>query len=129
MKKSKIVQNSGINLGQLENLVKANPQYTKMFTALAQVDNTIKKFAEDIVCNKVDSSLYYLKTEIDAQCYSLYLYNQERNATVGVSWPLVDFLQMCRDKRMEVEMNTKITKMLLRFEDTNLDTANTNWIY
>lgn len=119
-----------INLNQLSDLAKNNPKYAKMFAGLAQIDNFIKQFARDIVCNQADSSIYYIKTELMAQCYTLYLYNSERQTTVGVSWPLVDFLKKCEDKTIEIDMNIKVKQMINKFGETGLSTGDKiNWIY
>jgi hypothetical protein len=119
-----------INLNQLSNLAKSNPRYAKMFAGLAQIDNYVKQFAKDIVCNQTDDSVYYIKTELMAQCYTLYLYNSERQATVGVSWPLVDFLKKCEDKTIEIDMNVKVKQMINKFNENGLSTGDRiNWIY
>ena len=119
---------NGINFNQLGELAKANPKYAKMFAGLAQIDNTIKKFIQDIVCNQADPSVYYIKTELMSQCYNLYLFNSERNAIVGVSWPLVDFLQKCENKVIQLEINTKVIQMINKFGEQHLDTDKINWI-
>jgi hypothetical protein len=119
-----------LNLNQLSELAKHNPKYAKMFAGLAQIDNYIKKFVEDIVCNQADPSIYYIKTELMAQCYTLYLFNSERQATVGVSWPLADFLQKCENKSIELDMNIKVKQMLAKFGETGLSIGEKiNWIY
>ena len=41
----------GINLNSLAQLAKTNPRYAKMFAGLAQIDNFIKDFVKDIICN------------------------------------------------------------------------------
>lgn len=126
----KILQEpKAINLSQLGELAKANPKYARMFGGLAQIDNSIKKFVEEIVCNQTgDSSVYYIKTELMSQCYNLYLYNSERRITVGVSWLLVDFLQKCENKTIEYEVNTKVTRMIKAFDKNDLLTNKINWI-
>lgn len=119
-----------LNLNQLSELARTNPKYAKMFAGLAQIDNYIKKFVEDIVCNSTDASIYYIKTELMAQCYTLYLFNSERQATVGVSWPLVDFLKKCEDKTIEFDINLKVRKIISKFGETGLSTGDRiNWIY
>lgn len=119
-----------INLNQLSELARTNPRYAKMFAGLAQIDNYIKKFVRDIICNTTDDSIYYIKTELMAQCYTLYLFNAERQATVGVSWPLVDFLKKCEDKTIEFDINTKVRQMIIKFGETGLSTGDRiNWIY
>lgn len=119
-----------LNLNQLSSLAKTNPKYAKMFAGLAQIDNYIKKFVEDIVCNQTDPDIYYIKTELMAQCYTLYLYNTERQATVGVSWPLADFLKKCEDKSIEIDINAKVTQMIGKFGEAGLSVGDRiNWIY
>lgn len=119
-----------INLNQLSTMAKENPRYAKMFAGLAQIDNTIKKFVEDIICNQTDPSVYYIKTELMAQCYTLYLYNAERQATIGVSWPLADFLIKCENKTIEFDVNTKVTQIINKFGEAGLSTGDKiNWIY
>jgi len=119
-----------LNLNQLSQLAKNNPRYAKMFAGLAQIDNYIKKFVEDIVCSQADPSVYYIKTELMAQCYTLYLYNSERQATVGVSWPLVDFLKKCEDRTIEYDINLKVRQMIVKFGESGISTGERiNWIY
>lgn len=111
-------------------MAKENPRYAKMFAGLAQIDNIIKKFVEDIICNQADPSIYYIKTELMAQCYTLYLYNAERQATIGVSWPLADFLMKCENKSIEFDVNAKVTQIINKFGEAGLSTGDKiNWIY
>lgn len=125
---SKILQpNNAINLADLSKLVRKNPQYTKMFSGLAQIDNYVKKFIEDIVCNQTDGSVYYIKTELSGHCYNLYLYHAETRATVGATWPLVEFLEKCERKTLELELNLKVSSMLQKF-NTKLDPNQIHWI-
>lgn len=119
-----------LNLNQLSELARNNPKYAKMFAGLAQIDNHIKKFVEDIVCNETDPSVYYIKTELMAQCYTLYLFNSERQATVGVSWPLADFLRKCENKTIEYDVNAKVKRMIAKFGESGLSVGDkTTWIY
>lgn len=119
-----------INLNQLSELAKKNPKYAKMFAGLAQIDNFIKTFVKDIICNTTDDSIYYIKTELMSQCYTLYLYNSERQATIGVSWPLATFLKKCEDKTIEYDVNTKVQKMIKKFGESGISTGERiNWIY
>ena len=129
MKKKIQPVSSAINLSQLSELARKNPKYARMFAGLAQIDNSIKKFIENIVCNQVDdSSIYYIKTELESQCYNLYLFNTERKVTVGMSWLLVDFLQKCEDKTIEYEMNDKVPRMIQMFGKKDLNTNKVNWL-
>ena len=125
---SKILQTpNAINLADLPKAVKKNPRYAKMFAGLAQIDNHVKKFIEDIVCNQTDGSVYYIKTELAGHCYHLYLYNIETRATVGASWPLAEFLERCENKSLELELNMKVSTMLQKF-DTKLEPNKVHWI-
>lgn len=119
-----------LNLNDLSKLAQSNPKYAKMFAGLAQIDNHIKKFVEDIICNEADPSIYFIKTELMAQCYTLYLFNSERQATIGVSWPLADFLKKCENKSIEYDINVKIRQMITKFGELGLSTGDRiNWIY
>lgn len=127
---SRIKKPDTLNLNQLSELARTNPKYAKMFAGLAQIDNYIKKFVEDIVCNNADPSIYYIKTELMAQCYTLYLFNSERQATIGVSWPLADFLVKCESKTIEFDINSKVRQMIKKFGEIGLSTGDKiNWIY
>lgn len=125
---SKIYQiPNAVNLADLSKLVKKKPKYTKMFAGLAQIDNHVKKFIEDIICNQTDGSVYYIKTELSGHCYNLYLYNAEMKTTVGASWILVEFLEKCEKKTLELELNMKVSTMLQKF-NTKLDSDKIYWI-
>lgn len=130
MKKKIEPVSNAVNLSQLSELARQNPKYARMFAGLAQIDNSIKKFVREIVCNEVgDSSIYYIKTELMSQCYNLYLYNSEQRVTVGTSWLLVDFLKKCEDKTIEYEMNNKVSRLVKMFDRKNLHTGQTvNWL-
>lgn len=130
MSKDKIQKPQGINLNQLSELAKTNPRYTKMFAGLAQIDKIIKNLVEDIIITSQDTKKYYVKTELMSQCYTLYLFNTERQATVGVSWPLVDFLNKCESKSIEADVQIKVQKMILKFDVKGLSTGDKiNWVY
>ena len=91
-----IKQELGINLNDLGQLAKANPKYATLFGELAGVDQVIKNFATDTIINYADPNVYYIKTELLNQCYNLYLYNAERNITIGKGWLFDDFLKKCQ---------------------------------
>lgn len=120
--------NGAINLNDLADMARKNPKYATMLAGLAKIDALIKKYVEDIVSDHDDYTKYYIKTELMAQCYALYLFNTERNATVGTNWPLVDFLKMCEDKHIEYEVQSKVIRMLAKFGEASIDTENINWI-
>ena len=120
-----------INLNQLSELAKHNPKYANMLAGLQHIDKVIKKFIQDIVVQYASNpDAYYIKTELMSQCYTLYIYNSERQATIGVSWPLAEFLQKCEDKTIEYDANIKVRKMIDMFGENGLSTGDKiNWIY
>lgn len=129
-RKSKIQKLQGINLNQLSEMAKTNPRYTKIFAGLAQIDGIIKKHVEEIVAATEDTAKFYIKTELMAQCYTLYLFNAEKQATVGVSWSLADFLDKCDKKLIGDDVRFKVEKMIARFDNKGLSTGEKiNWVY
>ena len=120
----------GINLNSLAQLAKTNPKYAKLFAGLAQIDNSIKDFVNDIICNIADDKVYYVQTQLMPQCYTLSLFNLDRQATVGVSWPLADFLEKSEKKKIEYDVNLKVRKMVLKFNEKDLPSGDKIiWIY
>lgn len=119
----------GMNLNDLMEMAKQNTQYKALFTGLAIIDKTIQSFVKDIIEDSVSNVQdYYIKTEIMNQCYSVYIFSTEQNATVGFSWPMAEFLQKCSGKNLEVDTNMKVKKALLKFKEKGLSTTKTNWI-
>ena len=124
-----IKQEIGINLNDLGELAKANPKYATLFGEIAGVDKVIKQFATDTVANYADPNVYYIKTELLNQCYNLYLYNSERNITIGKGWLFEDFLQKCQSKMIEKDIEKTIISMIDKFNnDTKLNGNKINWI-
>ena len=119
----------GMTLNDLMEMAKQNTQYKSLFTGLAIIDQTMQNFIKDIMKDSVNNvDEYYIKTEIMNQCYSVYIFNANQNVTVGFSWPMADFLSMCANKKLEVETNTQIKKVLLKFNERGLSTTKVNWI-
>ena len=119
--------NEAINIEDFPKIVKNNPQYTQMLAGIYQIDLTIKSFIKDIIANKTDDSVYYIKTELQGPCYNLYLYNSNIKSTVGASWLLADFLEKCDNKTIEFDINDKISLMIKKF-DTKLEQNKVHWI-
>ena len=111
----------GINLNDLGKLAKANPKYATLLGEIAGVDKVIKQFATDTITNYADPKVYYIKTELLNQCYNIYLYNTERNMTIGKGWLFNDFLQKCQTKMIEKEVQDAVLLMINKFNnDTKL---------
>ena len=119
----------GINLNELGTLAKANPKYATLLGELAGIDQFIKNFATDTITNYDESYRYYIKTELLNQCYNLYLYNSERNITIGKSWLFDDFLNKCQSKMIEKDVEKTVLSMIYKFKnDTKLNENKINWI-
>ena len=100
-----------------------------MLQGLYSIDVIIKNFVSNTIENYDDSSLYYIKTELMSQCYNLYLYSIERQAIVGVTWELTDFLTKCETKLIESDVEKKTIKMLEKFKQQKLMLGERiNWI-
>lgn len=124
-----MINQLGINLNDLGQLAKANPKYATLFGEIAGMDKVIKQFATDTVTNYADPSVYYIKTELLNQCYNLYLYNTERNMTIGKGWLFNDFLQKCQTKMIEKEVQDAVLSMINKFNnDTKLSENKINWL-
>lgn len=124
-----IKQQLGINLNDLHILAKNNPKYATLLGELSGMDKVIKNFATDTITNYADSNIYFIKTELLNQCYNLYLYNSERNATIGKGWLFDDFLHKCQTKMIEKEIDETVKAMINKFNnDSKLFEDKINWI-
>lgn len=123
------IESGGINLNDLHKLAKTNPEYTQLYAGLTAIDAHIKQWVLGEIVNSADPSVYYIKTELMAQCYNLMLFNSERQATVGVSWPLAEFLQKCQNKSIESEVVKSTLKILDKFQEPNIKPEQIYWIY
>jgi len=122
-------QQLGINLNDLNKLATANPKYAALLGELAGIDKLIKQFASDTVTNYADPNVYFIKTELLNQCYNLYLYNAERNVTVGKSWLFDDFLNKCQSKMIENEIENAVLNIIDKVNnDSKLNETKINWI-
>lgn len=122
---------NNISLNDIGRLAKNDPKYKQLFISLKTIDTTIQGFLKQIINDAVDdANMYYTKTELMNQCYTIYIYNSERRATVGKTWPLADFLELCQKHRIEMELNVNVRKMLLKFDEAKLSTGDrVNWIF
>lgn len=119
----------GMSLMDLVELSKTSPEHKNLYMGLAMIDNTTNNFVKEIVKSLVnDVDHYYVKTEIQNQCYSVMLYNTDRAATVGYSWPMATFLKMCSEQTLEMEMNIRVKQMIDKFDDKKLSTSKINWV-
>lgn len=124
-----MIKEVGINLNDLGLLAKRNPKYATLFGQIAGIDKVIKNFANDVITNYADPDVYYIKTELLNHCYNLYLYNIDRNATVGYSWLFDDFITKCQTKRIEQEIKNVVLKMIDKFGEEKLSESKINWIF
>lgn len=102
-----------INLDHLSELVKTNPQYTKLFIGLSQIDKFVKQVIKDTIETHADNpDDYYVKTELSEKSYALYLWNAPRRDRASYEWPLELFLNMCKNKTVEFEIQSKVLKII-----------------
>lgn len=118
----------GINLNDLGLLAKSNPKYAELLGQLAGIDLQIKRFASDAVERFGDASIYYIKTELLNSCYNLYLFNRERNITLGYSWLFDDFLLKCQNKFIETEVEKVVQTMISISGTKKMKESKINWI-
>lgn len=119
----------GLTLNDLIDLSKKDTKYKKLYTGLALIDKNMQNFIKDIVNDCVSNvDEFYIKTEFMNRCYSVYIFNAIQQVTIGVSWPMADFLTMCAGKKLEMEVNEKVRRMILKFDNKGLSTVKTNWL-
>ena len=124
-----IKEQMGINLDDLGKLAKSNPEYATLLGQISGMDKVIKTFITDTVTNYADPDVYYFKTELLNQCYNVYLYNKERNVTIGKGWLFDDFLTKCQNKAIEKEIESTIMTMIDKFNnEKKLYNNKINWI-
>ncbi len=126
-----IMSSSGaINTTELQKLAQKYPQYTQLLLAFAKIDGYIKGAVESIVSGVIDDPfVYYIKTELSACLYTLYLFNAERNAIAGYTWPLTTFLALCQSKTIDIDVQNRVDEMLKVFDKADIRTGNdVNWI-
>lgn len=122
----------GMSLNDLLELSKNSEKHKKLFNGLALIDKTMQGMVRDILLNEIKGNIdeYFIKTEIMNQCYSLYIFNQAQQVTIGVSWPLADFLMLCSNKGLELDLQFKVKRILKRFTEKGLRIGNhINWVY
>lgn len=117
----------GINLNDLKTLAKKNPKYAKLLGEIAGIDQLIKNIVNDTITNSADPKVYFIKTELFNQCYNLYLFNSELNATVAHTWLFDDFLKKCQTKIIDIEVETVTKDMLKKFKQEKLSSDKINW--
>jgi hypothetical protein len=107
---------------------KASTPQNKINNALKVIDDQLKGFIKDICLDAgVDIDNTYCKTELKDFCYNLYYFDKERRQTVGHSWPMVDFLELCsRPNRIQMEMNVIVRQMIIKLQEINSD--ETVWV-
>lgn len=123
------IDSGGINLNQLSELAKVNPQYTQLYLGLQKIDTQIKEWVKEEIINSSNPDIYYIKTELMSQCFNIMLYNSERQVTVGVSWPLAEFLEMCSNKTIQSQVISSTLKMLIKFNEKKIKKDKIYWIY
>lgn len=121
----------GMSLTDLLELAKHSEQHKQLFYGLALVDKTMQDLVKNIMLSEIQEDIdeYYIKTDIMNQCYSLYVFNKVRQITIGVSWTLADFLLLCSNKQINIEIELKVKQIIKKFNEKGLSVGRINWIY
>ena len=121
----------GLSITELAQLATTDKRYQNLWLGLGKIDVEIQKFIRQIVEATVDDpKIYSVRTEYRDLCYSILLFNAERQAFVGYSLPMGMFLTMCQTpSRIEMEINTIVRKIILKFSETGIHTGEKiNWV-
>lgn len=90
----------------------------KIKSTLKQIDLEVQKFVYDIVNDSADDvSDLYFKTEFLGMLYGISLFSTQTQAIARKEWPVVDFLELGRDGKLELEINTAVKKLILTVRD------------
>lgn len=106
-----------INMNQLSKLVKEQPKFTTLFIGLSQIDNFIKEVVKDTIENQTSNpDNYYVKTELDGGFYVLTLFNAEQRRETETRWQIDIFLEHCKNKTVEFQIQTAVCRMIKKFD-------------
>ena len=90
----------------------------KIKSILKQIDLEVQKFVYDIVNDSSDDvSDLYFKTEFLGMLYGISLFSTQTKATARKEWPIVDFLELGKSGKLELEINAAVKKLLLTVRD------------
>ena len=118
MMNNDVCANPGIPISVLPELAKKYPSYSQMFLGLTKIDSLVRDLSRQIICSlSYAPDEYFIKTELQCQCYNLFLFKTNSNAIVGTSWTIIDFLDRCSNKLIEADINERINKMLAKFDN------------
>lgn len=123
--------NKTIDLERLPEIARRFPKMTNFLKGIQEIDLRIKNHIKEVTIDKCkNSDQYYLKTELQNQCYNVYLFQAESRKTVGFSIPLADLLEKCQNKTVFNVIDEKTSKCIVALEmDTKKLTNKINWIY
>lgn len=93
--------------------------YKKTIFALSRIHIEIEKFVKEIVKDayKNVDDIHY-KIGLDGPYYKIGLYNSKTKITVVKPYELMEFMDMCTKKKIEMELNLRVREMLLKTEGT-----------
>lgn len=90
----------------------------KVKLMLLAIDKEVQKFVHQIVNDSVqDAEDLYFKTEFKGVLYSVSMYSSTTNAIACKDWPVIQFLEMGAGKKLEMELNTVVKKLILTVKD------------
>ena len=111
----------------LINMAMNSKEHKSLFTGLAILDKTVNAYIREYIMNEIpNSDIYFLKTCIEDQCYSIYIYNQETTTTACYSAPYADFLQECADGAYQYKIPDIIQRLIKKTHVVSEDTIYIN---
>lgn len=93
--------------------------YKKTIFALSRIHIEIEKFIKEIVKDayKNAEDIHY-NLGVEGPYYKVGLYNSKTKITIVKNYELMEFMNMCTEKKIEMELNLRIREMLLKTEGT-----------
>ena len=103
----------GINMDDIPKVIKSAPQYTQLLLGFTEIDKFVKNVVKDMIeSHTSNSDAYYIKTELKATSYTLFLFNSELQTTVATTWPIGSFLQQCEAKTISFDVENRTIRMI-----------------
>lgn len=93
-------------------------RYKKFIYSIAKIQIEIEKFIKEIIKdshNEVDN--ISLKLGVDGPFYKVGICNSKTKVIVIKHYDLKEFMELCANKKIEMELNLRIREMLVKSEN------------
>ena len=92
-------------------------KYKKLIFALASIHKEIEKFVKQIVMDStIEIDIIHYKIGLDEPYYKIGLFNSKTGVTAIKHYDLIEFMTLCSEKKIEMELNITVRKLLLETE-------------